>query len=221
MKRIVMQMVPAVALALSAGIASAQATTPMPPAARGARPPIEGQMGGAMPRPGMRPGMRMRMGGGPAGALLGLRTQLGLSADQVARLEALQKSQAASLRPRSSDALRARADLMDAEQKGDLNAAHAVIDRMAKQRADQQFARLEARKSAADILTADQKAKLEQFRGAHRGGGMRGGRGMRGGAARFAPGFRGRGPGAGGFGGNFSRAPMVRPMPRVRPDSGQ
>jgi len=220
-----MQMVPAVALALSTGIAGAQDTTRVAPRARSARPPIEGQMGGAMMRRGGPPDMGMRMSGaGPAGRILGLRSQLGLSADQVSRLEALQKSQAASIKPRSSDALRARADLMDAEQKGDLNAAHAIIDRIAKQRADDQFAQLQARKTAAEVLTADQKAKLEQFRGARRHGGMRGGRGRRGGArvgggaGGFGPGIRGRGPGGGGFRGGMM---MPRRVPPMRPDSGQ
>lgn len=240
MRRSLKYLVPALTLAFSAGAVGAQQTTPTPTTPQSARGAMRSRGPG---RPGA--GMRGRHGfgrqggfmraGNPAQRLLGLRTQLGLTSDQVSRLQALGKSQGGELEPRSADRLRARADLLDATRKGDLDAAHAALDRLAKMRSDAMFTRLKAGKDAQAVLTADQKAKLQQFRGAARRqmraragrgmrrGGMAGGRGF---ARRGAPGFRMRGgqgfmPGAPGFHGRYM-APngMARqPMLRFRPDS--
>jgi Spy/CpxP family protein refolding chaperone len=140
--------------------------------------------------------------GNPAERLLGLRTQLGLTSDQVARLQALGGSQTGALKPHSADRLRARADLMDATQKGDMNAAHAALDRIAKMRSDEAFDRLKASHDAAAVLTPDQKAKLHQFRGAARGQMRMRARGGRGTGPDASRGGRAMRPGgARGFGG--------------------
>jgi hypothetical protein len=133
-----------------------------------------------------------------------MREQLDLTDEQVKRLEALQ------LAPRpqrnESDALRARADLMDAT-KGDINLekARAALDRMARVRTDEQLARLKEQQEVRNVLTVAQRARLEAFRGAgprSRGvdrGVARGGR-----PGQVGPGMRGRrgpaGPPMGGQG---------------------
>jgi hypothetical protein len=199
-----MHVLPALTLALSAGAAGAQQTTTPPARPQPARGAMQARMAAQpharMARRGGQHAM-MRRGGSPAERLLGLRTQLGLTSDQVARLQALEASPNGATASRSADRLRARADLMEATQKGDMNAAHAALDRIAKMRSDAEFAKLKTRHDVQAVLTADQKAKLKQFRGAARRGGggqmrmrARGGRGTRPGGA---PGFGG-GPGFGG-----------------------
>ncbi|HEY7878254.1 MAG TPA: Spy/CpxP family protein refolding chaperone [Gemmatimonadaceae bacterium] len=172
MKHIFVRVAPALALALCSIPLAAQQ-----PAAPG-RPPMT--LTRQMPRSGnFRMAGRGMMAGSPAQRLLGMRTQLGLTDDQVARLEALSTAQRQALAPQMPAELRVRADLMEAMQKDNLDAAHTAIDRMAKMRADAQFARLKAARDARDILTDAQRTKLQQFRGA-----MMRGRMMRGGMMR-------------------------------------
>jgi hypothetical protein len=122
-----------------------------------------------------------------------MRQQLELTDDQVKRLEAL--ASAAPTRASEADLMRARADLLDA-RKGDGNLAgvRAALDKMAKLRNDEVIARMKAGQDARAVLTAAQKAKVDNFRGAVRSRAMagRGGRDRRGGTA-----MRGRGQGFG------------------------
>lgn len=149
-------------------------------------------------------------GGSPASSLLRLRSQLALTDDQVKRLEALRGANVPPHNP--AEALRAQADLMDAMKgDGNLAAARAAMDRMHKLRTDRAVAQLKLRQDARAILTADQKTKLDNMRGAfgerrqrmvaqgrggfgpgaHRGGFGPGARGR-----DFTPGMRMRQPGA-------------------------
>jgi len=117
--------------------------------------------------PNAAPGARAQamMGAGPAAGLLRLRNQLSLTDDQVKRLEALQNATVPRLNP--ADALRARADLMDATRgDGDLAAARAAMDRMHSLRTDRAVARLKMQQDARAVLTADQKNKFDNLRAA-------------------------------------------------------
>lgn len=122
-------------------------------------------------------------GASPAALLLGARADLGLTDEQVGRLERLATAQNATLTGSPGDVLRARADLADAMKgEGDAAALKRAMDRLHQLRSDRALARLKARQDARAILTADQRAKADAMRNAmRRGGGMRGGmRGMRG-----------------------------------------
>jgi Spy/CpxP family protein refolding chaperone len=143
---------------------------------------------------------------GPAGALLAARAQLGLSDEQVKRLEALAAQQATALAPAAGDRLRARADLMDAMKgEGDAAALKRAMDKAHQLRTERALAMLKARQDARAILTADQRSRADALRGPRRGGP---GRGMRRGG-----GARGMRPGMG---------PMMRPDARPpRPGDSQ
>jgi hypothetical protein len=160
--------------------------------------------------------------------LLRQRDQLGLTADQVKKLEALQATPQPQVN--AADLLRARADLMDAT-RGDANPekARAAMDRMAKLRTDVAVARLKARQEARNVLTPAQKAQvdamaqrmkgrmrgamMQRMRGGQRGGPRGGQRGPRGGGMMGPGGPQGgpqgqgqgpammRGPRGGGMGG--------------------
>lgn len=124
------------------------------------------QMRGPQGRGMMAGGARSGMGqgfGNPAQALLRMRTSLGLTDDQVKRLEAL----AASAKPKSTEAdmLRARADMVEAMQgDGNLAAARTAMDRMNKIRTDRAIAQLKLRQDAQAVLTPEQKAKVGELR---------------------------------------------------------
>lgn len=156
------------ALMLCASAAVAQqppAGQPQPPRPGIGQPPQPG-MGRRMGRPGMPMGMmgarpRMRVNLPPARAVLALRQQLALTDDQVKRLEAMASAQQTSLRPDRAAQLRARADFIDAQQNDNLDAERAALDKIARLRTDAVMARLKARKSVKDVLTAEQRDKLE------------------------------------------------------------
>lgn len=228
-----------------------QVPPPPPPGARRRMPAMEQGMGQRM-GPGMRQGMGPEMGpGGPgrpgaggrgqgmrsgrgggnvAARLLGMRGQLELTDDQVKRLEALQAAPAPQRN--EADALRARADLMDAMRgDGNINAARTALDRMSRVRNEQLLASLKSRQDARNVLTASQKSKLDNMRGQARGkmrgqmrrrmqngrqGGMPGG--MQGGMQRRMQGGR---PGMqGGMGPGFAprgQRGMQPPMPPMPP----
>ncbi|HYD54619.1 MAG TPA: Spy/CpxP family protein refolding chaperone [Gemmatimonadaceae bacterium] len=140
------------------------------------RPRAEGRMGmgmgmgpGAGPaRAGRQLGPQQRgarqFGGVPARAILAMRDRLALTDDQVRRLEALAATQREALRPNEPAMLRARADLMEATRRDDIPAARAAMERMARARTDLAVAHLQARKSARDVLTAEQRTKLDEAR---------------------------------------------------------
>lgn len=156
---------------------------------------------------------------GPAGALLAARTQLGLTEEQVRRLEALATQQAAGLAPNPGDMLRARADLLDAMKgEGDAAALKRAMDKAHQLRTERALAMLKARQEARAILTADQRSRADALRAARRGMAREMRRGMGRGLRRgrpdgAAPGMMpGWGPGA---------APMGRPDARPgRPGNG-
>ena len=185
----------------------------------------------------------MRQGGNPAAQMLRMRQQLNLTDEQVRKLETLAKADAP--RGNAADALRARADLMEATQ-GDVNlsAARAALDKMSRLRNEQVVAGLKQRQDARAVLTADQRRMVDNARErasqrvravAKREGAMRQQRGVRGGRSvdqRFrGPQFRGpqfRGPEFRGqpmrgpqFQGQPMRGPQVRgrvqPVPPVPP----
>ncbi len=180
------------------------------------------------------PGMAERMLGArnPAERLLAFREQLALTDDQVKRLQALGTSQTEALRPNRPAMLRAQADLAEAMQKENLDAAHTAMTRLATLRTDAAFARLKADKDARDVLTTEQKSKLQQFGAMRRmqmrnrmRGGMGGQGGMMGPRMRMRPGMGpmgAMGPGMGPMGGpmgpmNGQRMPNRPPQAREQP----
>jgi hypothetical protein len=176
-------------------------------AQRGGPPMIPGQGPGAnAARPDNAPPRAPR---GPAGMLLAARTQLGLSDEQVKRLESLATQQAVALAPAPGDMLRARADLMDAMKgEGDAAALKRAMDKAHQLRTERAVAMLKARQDARAILTADQRTKADAMRPMR---GMRGARGMRGGQGmRGMRGMQGRG---GMMGGGQMRGGMWRGSP--------
>lgn len=155
--------------------------------------------------------------GNPAAMLLAMRGPLALTPEQVTRLEALRDAP----RPdnQASDMLRARADLMDAMKgDGNLAAARAAMDRMAKLRTDRAIAGLKARQDARSVLTPAQKTRLDnqrrqaagRLRATRRGGA---GRGWRAGIGMGPGGMRGPGRmgGMGGMGGGMRRPDGMGP----------
>jgi hypothetical protein len=140
--------------------------------------------------------------------LLGLRAQLGLTDDQVKRLEALRD--AAPPKPNTADMLRARADLMEATQgDGNLTAARAALDKMSRLRTEQMLTGLKARQDARAVLTSAQKTKLDGMRQQLASRARKAIRNRAMGSRRTGgPAFRGRGPQP-GFGAGF-QGPQVR-----------
>lgn len=146
----------------------------------GARP-LSVAKDGRADRAGFARGRFEMAGGNTAAMLLRLRTQLSLTDDQVKRLEALRDAKSPT--SNEADVLRARADLVEAMQgDGNLAAARTAMDKMNKLRTDRAIAQLKLRQDARAVLTAEQKAKLDQVRkaGSRRQTAMRGMRGMRG-----------------------------------------
>ncbi len=193
-----------------AGARARQGALPGPPQgpARGMRARMDASTQGPAAR-------GMRQGGNPAARMLRLRQQLNLTDEQVQKLETLAKADAP--RRNAADALRARADLMDAMQgDGNLSAARAALDKMSRLRNEQVLAGLKQRQDARAVLTADQRRIVDNARQRLRGAALREGamrqRGMRGQPLRGQqfrgqPGWAPRGPQV--------RGPQVR-GPQVR-----
>jgi Spy/CpxP family protein refolding chaperone len=117
--------------------------------------------------------------GNPATMMLRMRSELQLTEDQVKALEALQAAPA----PRANEAevLRARADLLEATQgDGNLSKARAALARLSGLRNERMIAGLKQRQEARAVLTAEQKTRLDNWRGQRRGRELRGGQGARG-----------------------------------------
>jgi Spy/CpxP family protein refolding chaperone len=170
-----------------AGAPRPRAETRRPDGPRAGRAPgrMRGDMGPGVMRGEMGPGPRV--GGAPAGMILGQRERLQLTDEQVRRLEALATTQREALRPNEPAAMRARADLMEAMQRDNIEGARTALDRISRLRNDQVIAQMRARKEARDVLTAEQRTRLDDTRG----GAMRRmrpaagpGRGFRDGAVR-------------------------------------
>lgn len=165
--------------------------------------------------PAARAGRGGRGGGHPAAMLLRARQQLGLTDDQVKRLEAL--ASAPAPKSSASDRMRAQADLLDATQgDGNMAGARAALDKLSRVRNDQLLARIKTQQDVRAVLTPVQRTKVDNVRrqlrnraGANRQRGIRQG-GMRQGRGQMAPG-RGRGQ-QGGRGGNMpDSAPLGPP----------
>lgn len=157
----------------------------------------------------------------PAEALLRQRERLVLSDDQVKRLEALAQAQRTARPASPGQALRLRADLLDA-MAGDGNpqAARAVLDRISAQRNEQIVLAMRARQEARAVLTPEQRARADAMRqraarqfaarpsaGRARGAGMRPGAVGRGDGR---PGARGHRPGQAGPRGVVPRGSVPR-----------
>jgi Spy/CpxP family protein refolding chaperone len=150
----------AAALLLAAVPLAAQDTT----RARAPRPRMEAgrPAGPGMMRGDMGPGPRA--GGPPARMILGQRERLQLTEEQVRRLEALAATQREALRPNEPAMLRVRADLMEAMQRDNIEGARTALDRLSRIRNDQVIAQMRARKEARDVLTAEQRTRLDDMR---------------------------------------------------------
>jgi hypothetical protein len=74
--------------------------------------------------------------------------------------------------------LRAQADLVDAEERENLDAQRSALEKLAKIRIDQDIARRKAMKDARDVLTTEQRDRLPKLMSGPGRPGMRGGRGM-------------------------------------------
>lgn len=135
-----------------------------------------------------------RAGGSPADALLRQRTQLALTADQVSRLEALAQSQRAARTASPGDALRLRADLMDAMAgDGNVEATRSALDKLSAARNERLIAGMRAQQEVRAVLTPEQRAKVEAARGMRTRLAMQGGARRGPGEARGARGPQGRG----------------------------
>ncbi len=135
-----------------------------------------------------------------------LKTALGLTDEQVAKIEAQRKARQESAQAFRTQMQKLRGELgpMLRDPKADVNKAGALIDQIAKLGADQAKKGLQERGALEKILTPEQLTKLQGMPGlrmALRGGGMGPGFGM--GMRGMGPGLgmRGRGPGMMGRGG--------------------
>ncbi len=148
---------------------------------------------------------RRAEGNSPAGQILAQREKLGLTDDQVARLESLKASFAPKeLAPADMTALR---EELNAASRGQVNlsAARVALNKISDAQNEAVLARLEAHNVARDVLNADQQVMLDAAEAKRPGmlmgggfGAMGGGRGGRGGfggppGAGAGPGGRGRG----------------------------
>ncbi|MEP6834991.1 MAG: Spy/CpxP family protein refolding chaperone [Gemmatimonas sp.] len=150
---------------------------------------------------------RRAAGNSPAAQILAQREKLGLTDDQVARLEAL-KTAFTSKEMAPADMAKLRDDLAVASRgEVNLNTARAALKKINDAQDDVVIARLEAQNQARAVLNADQQLTFDtaearrpaamMMGGGFGGGAMGGGRGGRGGAGGAvggaAIGGRGRG----------------------------
>lgn len=168
--------------ALSAGSLGAQEH---PHGERGERRP------GARPGPGKHPMMHPAS---PA-AILMHREMLGLTPAQVQRLEALAATERQAMERLRPEMMRASADLMEAARGDvDLERARAALDRLAQLHTEMIMVHLRAQKEARQVLTPEQRARLDAMPGARKMPGMMhghpGGDGTRPGGAHGKPGTR-------------------------------
>lgn len=117
-----------------------------------------GMMHGMMGGPGMMHGFGMR---GPA-AILAHREELGLTPDQVQRLEVIAATQKRTLEGLAPQAVRGVADLMEAATgEIDIDAARAAHDRLARVHSEMMVARLQSVKDAREVLTPGQRTRWD------------------------------------------------------------
>lgn len=199
----------AAALLALPAVALAQDTTgtqgDSAPGQRSAVPYGYGMMGYGM----MGGGYGMGMMGSPAGAILAQKDALGLTTGQVARLDSLQQQ--------SSDAWRAHWTLMQGihEQMGKLSGSkqsdveqyQKLMQQMASSGAAMHVQIAKLGEEALQVLTPDQRSKLDASWRSGGWGGMPGRHGMYGGGYRgmmgpghmMGPGYM-MGPGSMGYG---------------------
>lgn len=97
----------------------------------------------------------------PAGMILNLRERLGLTDDQVNRLETLK---AAYVEPGQAELPKLREELASASKgEADLKAVRAAMNKINEATTNALVARLDARNKARAVLNADQQVKFDDF----------------------------------------------------------
>lgn len=142
-------------------------------------------------------------GGSPAAMILNQREKLGLTDDQVNRLETL-KAAFAATEPAQADLIKLRQELATASQgEANISAARAAMNKINEATTNAMVARLEAHNKARAVLNADQQAQFDATEARRPMGGMMMGMGGPGGGP----------PGAGGRGGRRGGPPPTTPPP--------
>lgn len=140
---------------------------------------------------------RIREGASPAGAILQLRERLGLTDDQVNRLETLKSTW---VEPTPGDMAKLREELANASKgEANLTAVRAALGKINEASTNAVIARLDARNKARAVLNADQQVQFDalEARRPLQGGamGVAFGRGGEPGGAMIRRGGRGGPPG--------------------------
>lgn len=134
----------------------------------GGRGGMEGMMGmmGMMEECPMMRGMT-----GSPGAILQHRDSLGLSDEQVRRLEALRDGARKDMREAMTDMLAARSALREvvAAQQLDEAGARAALERMGRAHTDMGLTMLRSRRDALAVLTAAQRKQFDKVAGSMMG----------------------------------------------------
>lgn len=160
---------------------------------------------------------RRAEGNSPAGQILLQREKLGLTDDQVARLEALKTSFVSKEMPQA-DMAKLREELAVASRgEANIPAARAALKKINDAQDEVVLARLDAHNKARAVLNADQQATFDAAE-ARRPAMMMGGAGF-GGGAIMAGGRGGRGGPPGGAGGAGAAGGGRGPRGRVRADT--
>lgn len=132
-------------------------------------------------------------GGSPAAMILNQREKLGLTDDQVNRLETL-KAAFVSTEPAQADMIKLRQDLATASQgEANISAARAAMNKINEATTNAMVARLDAHNKARAVLNADQQVQFDQMEARRPMAGMMGGMGFGGQGGRGGDGAGGRG----------------------------
>jgi Spy/CpxP family protein refolding chaperone len=119
------------------------------------------QMGRGMRMGGMHAGMRDRIG---PPILLGLKEELGLSDEQVNRLEKIREEHRARVKSQTEKLREQRKTYREARVKGDWQALERLIDESARLRADLAKEMLRVERQSLAVLTDAQRQKVETWR---------------------------------------------------------
>lgn len=117
-------------------------------------------------RPGMMGRQRaMMLRGGQAGprALIGLKDELALSEDQVARLEKIRDDHRSQMQSQAEKARELTQALQEARRNRDWNAIEKGIDELGKQRTAMAKSQLNVQRQSLNVLTAQQRSKFETW----------------------------------------------------------
>jgi Spy/CpxP family protein refolding chaperone len=101
----------------------------------------------------------------PAGAVLALRSELGLDSAQVRKLEDLARAQRLALDKSVAAYLRSEADLLDASRSDDAAVRRIALERRSKVAIDAEVARVKAESDSRAVLTARQSASYAALAG--------------------------------------------------------